>query len=66
MLEINRSLALFQLTGFPDPRCPEASPMAELDGAVLEIPDLAVEPVDAVPGDAAGAEPAVDASQAPR
>ena len=59
-------LGLRERFGFPDPRCPEASPMAELDGAVLEIPDLAVEPVEAVPGDAAEAVPAVDASQAPR
>ena len=59
-------LGLRERFGFPDPRCPEASPMAELDGAVLEIPDLAVEPVDAVPGAAADAVPAVDASQAPR
>ena len=59
-------LGLRERFGFPDPRCPEASPMAELDGAVLEIPDLAVEPADAAPVEAADPEPAVDASQAPR
>lgn len=59
-------LGLRERFGFPDPRCPAASPMAELDGAVLKIPDLAVEPADAVPGDAADPVPAADASQAPR
>lgn len=59
-------LGLRERFDFPDPRCPAASPMAELDGAVLKIPDLAVEPADAVPGDAANPVPAADASQAPR
>ena len=31
-------LALRAKFGFPDPRCPVESPMAELDGAILAIP----------------------------
>lgn len=38
-------LSLRERFGFPDPKCPIESPMAELDGAVLAIPkDLPVEP----------------------
>lgn len=29
--------------GFPDPKCPHDSPMAELDGAVTDIPQMAAE-----------------------
>jgi len=57
--------------GFPDPQCPGDSPMAELDGVILAIPDpvavpeaagtAAVEPVAALPETAA---PAAD-EQAP-
>ncbi|MFN3310454.1 MAG: hypothetical protein ACK40R_01975 [Thermomonas sp.] len=43
--EINAcGLALRQRYGFPDPRCPIDSPMAELDGAVLAIPPAAPPP----------------------
>ena len=63
-------LGLRERFGFPDPRCPAASPMAELDGAVLKIPDLAVE-VDAAvdaPADPQTAPAAGEAAptQAPR
>ena len=36
--------------GFPDPECPDESPMAELDGLVLDIPEPAPapDPADAV------------------
>lgn len=45
--EINAcGLALRLRYGFPDPKCPIESPMAELDGAVLAIPD-ATPPADA-------------------
>lgn len=50
--EINAcGLALRQRYGFPDPRCPIDSPMAELDGAVLAIPPAAPppEPAPATP-----------------
>lgn len=45
--EINAcGLALRQRYGFPDPRCPIDSPMAELDGAVLALPTLSAAPDD--------------------
>ncbi len=63
-------LGLRERFGFPDPRCPAASPMAELDGAVLKIPDLAVEVDDAAdaPADPQTAPAAGEAAptQAPR
>ncbi|MBN8717636.1 MAG: hypothetical protein J0I72_07590 [Stenotrophomonas sp.] len=47
--EINAcGLALRQRFGFPDPRCPLDSPMAELDGAVLAIPPAAPPPEPAL------------------
>lgn len=33
-------LALRERFGFPDARCPNDSPMAELDGAILAMPDI--------------------------
>ncbi|MEO6227779.1 MAG: hypothetical protein ABIO61_08015, partial [Thermomonas sp.] len=33
-------LALRERFGFPDARCPNDSPMAELDGAILTMPDI--------------------------
>ena len=36
-------LQLRRRFGFPDPKCPHDSPMAELDGAVTDIPQMAAE-----------------------
>ena len=39
--DINRcGLALRERFGFPDTRCPNDGPMAELDGAILAMPDI--------------------------
>ncbi len=42
--------------GFPDARCPNESPMAELDGAILDIPELA--PAQEAPTPEAGKDDA--------
>ena len=42
--------------GFPDAQCPDESPMAELDGAILDIPQLVVEPETVEVPDAATEE----------
>ena len=42
--------------GFPDAQCPDESPMAELDGAILDIPQLAAEPEAAEAPEAAATE----------
>ena len=55
-------LALRGHFGFPDAQCADESPMAELDGENLYIPQLALEPLASngdTPGQAAPAEPAV-------
>jgi hypothetical protein len=45
VVDINAcGLALRAQYGFPDPQCPDESPMAELDGAILDIPKLAAVP----------------------
>ena len=44
-------LVLRRHFGFPDPTCQDDSPMAELDGAILAIPEVAPPPDDAVAGD---------------
>ena len=57
VVDINAcGLALRAQYGFPDPQCPDDSPMAELDGAILDIPQLAAGPeAEAAPEPAAGA-----------
>lgn len=41
VLDINTcGLALRERFGFPDARCPNDSPMAELDGAILAMPEI--------------------------
>ena len=41
VVDINAcGLALRERFGFPDARCPNDSPMAELDGAILAMPDI--------------------------
>ncbi|MEO5963341.1 MAG: hypothetical protein ABIO75_00900 [Thermomonas sp.] len=41
VVDINAcGLALRKQFGFPDARCPNDSPMAELDGAILAMPDI--------------------------
>lgn len=37
--------------GFPDATCPHESPMAELDGEILDIPTIASDDAAAVPGE---------------
>lgn len=44
-------LVLRRHFGFPDPTCPDESPMAELDGAILAIPEVAPPSDAAVAGD---------------
>ena len=72
MVDINAcGLQLRAQYGFPDAQCPGDSPMAELDGVILAIPDpvavpeatgtAAVEPVASLPETVA---PAAD-EQAP-
>ena len=61
VVDINAcGLALRMQFGFPDARCPDESPMAELDGAILEITALAAEPepVEAADATSAGHEEA--------
>lgn len=56
--EINAcGLALRARYGFPDPKCPIESPMAELDGAILAIP---AEPAEVPDDEAAAPESAED------
>lgn len=43
-------LVLRRHFGFPDSTCPDDSPMAELDGAFLAIPDIAPPPDETVAG----------------
>ena len=43
-------LVLRRHFGFPDSTCPDDSPMAELDGAILAIPDIAPPPDGTVAG----------------
>ena len=44
VVDINAcGLELRRRYGFPDPDCPIDSPMAELDGAILAIPEIAGE-----------------------
>lgn len=49
-------LALRKRFGFPDTTCPDDSPMAELDGAILAIPQIVQVPDDAVPAAAPASE----------
>lgn len=63
VVDINTcGLELRSRFGFPDAQCPDESPMAELDGAILEIPQLAAEPEAVDATDTAAAE----RSEAPR
>ena len=59
-------LALRVKFGFPDPRCPVESPMAELDGAILAIPaEVAVPETPPTDGKAEAAEHAEEAAPDP-
>lgn len=52
VVDINAcGLALRTQYGFPDAQCPDESPMAELDGEILAIPDLATAPEAPVAGE---------------
>ena len=61
--QINQcGLALRGQFGFPGAQCADESPMAELDGAIHVIPQVALEPAASpgdTPGQDAAAEPAV-------
>ena len=50
-------LALRERFGFPDARCPNDSPMAELDGAILAMPEIPENEGEVL----GGAEPVTDA-----
>lgn len=58
-------LALRTRYGFPDPKCPVESPMAELDGAILTIPvDPAAAAEEASPEAAGEGKPAREGQEA--
>lgn len=62
VVDINScGLALRAQYGFPDPRCPDASPMAELDGEILAIPELVTVPETPETPEAATVEAGKDA-----
>lgn len=64
--EINAcGLALRQRYGFPDPKCPIDSPMAELDGAVLAMPAPAPVPAAEPPSGPATAAAEREPAQGP-
>ena len=66
VVDINAcGMALRRHFGFPDPQCPDESPMAELDGAILEIPHLASEP-EAIEAIEATDAAVVERTEAPR
>ncbi len=72
VVDINAcGLALRDRFGFPDARCPNDSPMAELDGAILAMPDIPENEgevqADVVPAasTASPAAPMSDATSAP-
>ena len=66
VVDINAcGMALRRHFGFPDPQCPDESPMAELDGAILEIPHLAAEP-EAIEAIEATDAAVVERTEAPR
>ena len=57
VVDINTcGLELRSRFGFPDPQCPDESPMAELDGAIHEIPEIAALPETAGAADAEAEE----------
>lgn len=57
VVDINAcGLALRTQYGFPDAQCPDESPMAELDGAILDIPQRVAVPDSVETPDASAAE----------
>ena len=66
VVDINAcGVALRERFGFPDAECPSDSPMAELDGAVLAIPDIAAAPEPGPSGEQAGEAPTGDTAMQP-